>query len=306
MEREEGNLRKKEIIDVEIRILKLVNHANVIKLEAVYETSTQYLLVLQLITGGELFEQIVEITHYSEADASRIVRQILEGVDHMHKNLIVHRDLKPENLLLSSKEDPNAKVLITDFGLSAIMVSAEERLKRAVGTPGYLAPEVLFTLDTDEGYGLEVDAWGIGVIMYILLCGYPPFYGEDDDAVYDKICDCDYSFQEEYWGNISDQAKDLIRRFLTLDPTQRITPAQALEHPWIQSCAYTVPLPDTTIASIKSFNARRRFKAAITGVLAMQKFLQGMPMITTSKHRASHLNLLDLAKQEAAKKAAQQ
>ena len=298
MDREDNNPRKKEIIDVEIRILKLCDrgHPNVINLEAVYETSTQYLLVLQLITGGELFEQIVEIVHYSEADASRIVKQILEGVSHMHSKLIVHRDLKPENLLLSAKDDPNASVLITDFGLSAIMTSKEERLKRAVGTPGYLAPEVLFTLDTDEGYGLEVDACGIGVIMYILLCGFPPFYGEDDDAVYDKICDCDYSFPEEYWGNISADAKDLIRKFLTLDPTSRVTPDEALNHPWIKACTSSAPLPESTIASIKSFNARRKFKAAITGVIAMQKFLQGMPMITTSKHRTSHINLLDLVK----------
>jgi len=179
------------------------------------------------------------------------------------------------------------------------MTSKEERLKRAVGTPGYLAPEVLFTLDTDEGYGLEVDAWGIGVIMYILLCGFPPFYGEDDDAVYDKICDRDFSFPEEYWGNISAEAKELINGFLTLEPKDRITPKQALEHPWISSCAYTVPLPSENIEAIKKFNARRRFRGAILATMAMQRFLSNGAFVLTSKHRVpSSANLLDIPKKQ--------
>mmetsp|Transcript_7682 Transcript_7682/g.11629 ORF Transcript_7682/g.11629 Transcript_7682/m.11629 type:complete len:354 (+) Transcript_7682:922-1983(+) len=279
MDREDGNERKKEIIEVEIEILKLCNHPNIVNLRSVYETPDQYKLVLERITGGELFDKIVEIVHYSEADAAALISQILEGVQHLHSKNIVHRDLKPENLLLSSKDDKNARVLVTDFGLSAIQKN-NKPLKRAVGTPGYLAPEVLFTLDTDEGYGKEVDLWGIGVIMYILLCGFPPFYGDDDDEVYDKICDGEYDFPSPYWDQISDAAKDLINRFLTIDPQKRITTQQALEHEWIANCPANQRIPKANIEEIKKFNARRRFRGAILATMAMTKFTKGLPMIT--------------------------
>jgi len=268
MTKEEHNPRKKEIIDVEIEILKRVDHQHVVKLFDLYETSTEYFLVLQLITGGELFDRIVELVHYSEKDASEIVKKIVLGVHHLHSKQIVHRDLKPENLLLSSK-DPDANVLITDFGLSAILPQGE-RLYRAVGTPGYLAPEVLETLDTGEGYTQEVDLWGIGVIMYILLCGFPPFYGEDDDEIYDKICEGYFEYPSPYWDDISDEAKDLIDKLLVLDPKVRYNCEQVLNHKWITDNTRTDVL-GSTIAELKKFNARRKLRKGIFSVIAAQK-----------------------------------
>mmetsp|Transcript_22317 Transcript_22317/g.62670 ORF Transcript_22317/g.62670 Transcript_22317/m.62670 type:complete len:373 (+) Transcript_22317:95-1213(+) len=272
MDKEEDNARKKEIIDIEIEILKRVNHTHVVKLADIYETDTQYSLVLQLITGGELFDRIVELVHYSEKDASEIVKKILLGVEHLHHRQVVHRDLKPENLLLSSK-DPDANVLITDFGLSAI-VPEGKRLYRAVGTPGYLAPEVLETLDTEEGYGREVDLWGIGVIMYILLCGFPPFYGDDDDEVYDKICEGYYEYPSPYWDEISDDAKDLIDHLLVLDPTKRYSCEAALNHKWIKDNTHTESMAHT-IEELKKFNARRKLRKAMLSVIAMSKLTKG-------------------------------
>eukprot|EP00009_Paramoeba_aestuarina_P005960 CAMPEP_0201508350 /NCGR_PEP_ID=MMETSP0161_2-20130828/1746_1 /ASSEMBLY_ACC=CAM_ASM_000251 /TAXON_ID=180227 /ORGANISM="Neoparamoeba aestuarina, Strain SoJaBio B1-5/56/2" /LENGTH=362 /DNA_ID=CAMNT_0047902989 /DNA_START=98 /DNA_END=1186 /DNA_ORIENTATION=- len=272
MEKEENNPRKKEIIDIEIEILKRVNHTHVVKLTDIYETKTHYYLVLQLITGGELFDRIVELVHYSEKDASEIVKKIVLGVQHLHTKSIVHRDLKPENLLLSSKES-DANVLITDFGLSAILPEGE-RLYRAVGTPGYLAPEVLETLDTGDGYKHEVDLWGVGVIMYILLCGFPPFYGDDDDEVYDKICDGFFEYPSPYWDDISDDAKDLIDHLLVLDPAKRFSSEDVLNHRWIANNTRTEVLQGT-IAELKKFNARRKLRKGIFSVIAMQKLTKG-------------------------------
>jgi len=282
MTKENNNARKKEIIDVEIEILKRVNHQHVVKLYDLFETEDKYFLVLQLITGGELFDRIVELIHYSEKDASEIVKKIVMGVQHLHSKQVVHRDLKPENLLLSSK-DPDANVLITDFGLSAIMPE-DQRLYRAVGTPGYLAPEVLETLDTGAGYRQEVDLWGIGVIMYILLCGFPPFYGEDDDEIYDKICDGSFEFPSPYWDGISDDAKDLIDHLLVLNSVKRYTCEQVLEHRWITENTRTEGLA-STIAELKKFNARRKLRKGIFSVIAAQKFSKGFPGATKGAPR---------------------
>jgi len=244
----------------------------VVKLADLYETETEYFLVLQLITGGELFDRIVELVHYSEKDASEIVKKIILGVQHLHSKQVVHRDLKPENLLLSSK-DPDANVLITDFGLSAILPEGK-RLFRAVGTPGYLAPEVLETLDTGEGYTEEVDLWGVGVIMYILLCGFPPFYGEDDDEIYDKICDGYFEYPSPYWDGISADARDLIDNLLVLDPKKRFSSEDVLNHKWISSNTRTEVL-GTAITELKKFNARRKLRKGIFSVIAMQKLTKG-------------------------------
>jgi len=253
-----------------------------VKLYDLYETETEYFLVLQLITGGELFDRIVELVHYSEKDASEIVKKIVLGVQHLHSKKIVHRDLKPENLLLTTKE-PDANVLITDFGLSAILLEGQ-KLYRAVGTPGYLAPEVLETLDTSEGYTEEVDLWGVGVIMYILLCGFPPFYGEDDDEIYDKICEGYFEYPSPYWDNISDDAKSLIDHLLVLDPHTRYTSEQVLNHKWIAENTRTDVL-GATISELRKFNARRKLRKGIYSVIAMQKLTKGFRLSQNESFR---------------------
>jgi len=277
---DEGDLKKDQIIKTEIEILKRVDHPHVVKMEEVFEMDDEIILVLQLITGGELFEKIVEKTFYTEKDASKVIRQILEGLQAMHNHQVVHRDLKPENLLLSTNDD-DADVLITDFGLSAVLPEDGDKLLHdAVGTPSYIAPEILIALDTPQGYSYEVDVWGVGVIMYILLCGFTPFFGEDDDEIYDKIEEGEYSFPSPYWDKISSEAKDLIQQCFILDRNERITINDMLKHPWI--CEHHQPdiALDETLKELAKFNARRKFKSAVKGLIAVQKFAAKAPRRT--------------------------
>jgi len=264
--------RRMEIIMVEINILKSVHHQNIVQLKDIFETKTHFYIVMEIISGGELFEKIVELTHYSEKDASKLTAQVLAGISHLHSRRVVHRDLKPENLLLSSKE-LNADVKITDFGLSEIFEENQPiKMDRAVGTPSYLAPEVLLLLENGVPYSQEVDLWAVGVILYILLCGFPPFYGETDDDIYDKIVEGTWSFIPPYWDHVSDSAKDLISKLLVLDPKQRLTAEQALAHPWISNQANNSEAHlNSTLEELKKFNARRKFKGAILAVKALSK-----------------------------------
>jgi len=263
--------RRMEIIMVEIRILKKAFHKNIVQLKDIFEDDKRFYIVMENISGGELFEKIVELTHYSEKEASQLIAQVLAGIHHLHTHGIVHRDLKPENLLLSTKE-PNADVKITDFGLSEVFEPGQPmEMSRAVGTPGYLAPEVLELLDTGIPYGKEVDLWSIGVILYILLCGFPPFHGDTEDEVYDKICAGEWEFLSPYWDEISDSAKDLISHLLVLDRKKRYTPEQALAHPWIAEGKAKETHLTTTVDQMKRFNARRKLKGAILAVKALSK-----------------------------------
>jgi len=232
IDKEKLGTKKMEMVEIEVEILRRVNHSNIIRLQDLFQTPDKYFIVLELITGGELFDKIVELTSYSEKDASHLMSKILGAIDHLHVNNIIHRDLKPENLLLSSK-DTDAEPKVTDFGLSCI-ISNNEKLTKAVGTPGYIAPEILLTLDEElDGYSREVDLWSTGVIMYILLCGYPPFYAEEDDQVFDLIISGKFDFPEAQWKSISSSAKDLISHLLDTDPKKRYTAKQAIQHPWI-------------------------------------------------------------------------
>merc|ERR1712063_102391 len=264
---------KQKIIDTEINILRQVSHPHVVKLKEIFEDDEDIILVLQLITGGELFERIVEKNFYTEEDARKVVRQILTGLEALHAKNVVHRDLKPENLLLSDKSD-EADVLITDFGLSAILPVDGSGVADAVGTPSYIAPEILIALDTGTGYGTEVDVWGVGVITYILLCGFVPFYGEDEDEVYDRIEDGDYSFPSPYWDKISSEAKDFVSGCFHLDRNQRLTIQGALNHPWMLTAVPEVSLNEC-LEEMAKFNARRKFKSAVKGLIAVQKFSSG-------------------------------
>jgi len=264
--------KRMEIIQVEIDILKVVNHDNVVKLKDIFETDTHFYIIMEVISGGELFDKIVELTHYSEKEAARLTAQILRGIAHLHEKRIIHRDLKPENLLLSSKS-LDAVIKITDFGLSKIFQEDEQELGyNAVGTPGYIAPEVLNLLDTGEPYSREIDLWAVGVILYILLCGFPPFHGEDEEEVYDKITAGDWVFLSPYWDPVSKEAKDLIEKLLNLDPRARLTASQALAHPWIAHYETNSEAHlNEAIVQLKKFNAKRKFRGAILAVKALAK-----------------------------------
>ncbi|CAD5114420.1 DgyrCDS3553 [Dimorphilus gyrociliatus] len=191
---------KEDALENEITVLRKLKHPNIVQLLDVYEDKKSVYLVMELVTGGELFDRIVEKGSYTERDASNLIRQVLEAVDFMHSTGIVHRDLKPENLLYENKTE-ESKIMISDFGLSRFEDSG--CMATACGTPGYVAPEVL----AQRPYGKEVDVWSIGVIAYILLCGYPPFYDENDAELFRQILKAEYEFDAPYWDEISDSGK---------------------------------------------------------------------------------------------------
>jgi len=217
----------------EIEIMKKVNHKNILKLFETFEDDDSVYIVMELVRGSELFDRIVEKGFYSEKNAMNVVSQILEAVAYLHSQGVAHRDLKPENLLCSGV-DENEIVKIADFGLSKVQTE-EDILSTSCGTPGYVAPEVLLC----ESYGLSVDMWGIGIITYILLAGYPPFYDEnnpqDDTALFEKVINVDYDLDDECWDDVSELAKDFIRKLLVKEPNERMTAQQALNHAWFQS-----------------------------------------------------------------------
>uniref|UniRef100_A0A3B5AE67 Calcium/calmodulin-dependent protein kinase type 1D-like n=1 Tax=Stegastes partitus TaxID=144197 RepID=A0A3B5AE67_9TELE len=223
-------LKKKHLaysnLENEIKVLRRINHENVVGLEDFYESRTHYYLVMQLVSGGELFDRIIDKGVYTEKDASKVINQVLQAVSYLHKNSIVHRDLKPENLLYYNT-DENAKIMVSDFGLSKTLEHGV--MSTACGTPGYVAPEVL----AQKPYSKTVDCWSIGVITYILLSGYPPFFEENETRLFSKIMRAEYAFHSPFWDDISESAKDFIRNMMEKNPTKRFTTEQALRHPWI-------------------------------------------------------------------------
>lgn len=227
-------------------------------------------LVFDLVTGGELFEDIVAREYYSEADASHCIQQILEAVLHCHQMGVVHRDLKPENLLLASK-CKGAAVKLADFGLAIEVQGDQQAWFGFAGTPGYLSPEVL----RKEAYGKPVDIWACGVILYILLVGYPPFWDEDQHKLYQQIKAGAYDFPSPEWDTVTPEAKNLINQMLTINPAKRITAHEALKHPWVcqRSTVASMMHRQETVECLKKFNARRKLKGAIlTTMLATRNF----------------------------------
>ncbi|XP_029305078.1 calcium/calmodulin-dependent protein kinase type II delta chain isoform X3 [Cottoperca gobio] len=276
--------RDHQKLDREARICRLLKHPNIVRLhDSISEEGFHY-LVFDLVTGGELFEDIVAREYYSEADASHCINQILESVSHIHQHDIVHRDLKPENLLLASKMK-GAAVKLADFGL-AIEVQAEQQAWFGfAGTPGYLSPEVL----RKDPYGKPVDIWACGVILYILLVGYPPFWDEDQHKLYQQIKAGAYDFPSPEWDTVTPEAKNLINQMLTINPAKRITSDQAIKHPWVcqRSTVASMMHRQETVECLRKFNARRKLKGAIlTTMLVSRNFSVGRqhtsPAATTS------------------------
>ncbi|XP_050573659.1 calcium/calmodulin-dependent protein kinase type II alpha chain isoform X15 [Bombus affinis] len=257
-------------LEREARICRKLQHPNIVRLHDSIQEENHHYLVFDLVTGGELFEDIVAREFYSEADASHCIQQILESVHHCHHNGVVHRDLKPENLLLASKAK-GAAVKLADFGLAIEVQGEAQAWFGFAGTPGYLSPEVL----KKEPYGKPVDIWACGVILYILLVGYPPFWDEDQHRLYAQIKAGSYDYPSPEWDTVTPEAKNLINQMLTVNPSKRITASEALKHPWIcqRERVASVVHRQETVDCLKKFNARRKLKGAIlTTMLATRNF----------------------------------
>ncbi|XP_035848292.1 calcium/calmodulin-dependent protein kinase type II subunit gamma-like isoform X21 [Sander lucioperca] len=276
--------RDHQKLEREARICRLLKHPNIVRLhDSISEEGFHY-LVFDLVTGGELFEDIVAREYYSEADASHCINQILESVSHIHQHDIVHRDLKPENLLLASKMK-GAAVKLADFGLAIEVQGDQQAWFGFAGTPGYLSPEVL----RKDPYGKPVDIWACGVILYILLVGYPPFWDEDQHKLYQQIKAGAYDFPSPEWDTVTPEAKNLINQMLTINPAKRITADQAIMHPWVcqRSTVASMMHRQETVECLRKFNARRKLKGAIlTTMLVTRNFSVGRqhtsPAATTS------------------------
>ncbi|TRY91940.1 hypothetical protein DNTS_029644 [Danionella cerebrum] len=262
-ERKTGNfyalkcVKKKQLhhsnLENEIRVLRRIKHSNVVGLEDFYESRTHYYLVMELVSGGELFDRILDRGVYTEKDASAVINQVLQAVSYLHQNSIVHRDLK-----------------MADHGV----------MSTACGTPGYVgtrrtanvyserraSPEVL----AQKPYSKAVDCWSIGVITYILLCGYPPFYEDNETRLFSKIMKAEYAFHTPYWDDISESAKDFIRHMLEKNPSKRFTTEQALSHPWIiGDTAHNDNILHSVCEQIQKNFAKSKWKRAINATVVV-------------------------------------
>ncbi|XP_035691989.1 phosphorylase b kinase gamma catalytic chain, skeletal muscle/heart isoform-like isoform X1 [Branchiostoma floridae] len=267
----------------EVTILQMVSrNANIIQLVDVFECTTFIFLVFELIKGGELFDYLTEVVELSERETRFVMRQLFEVVKFLHDLNIVHRDLKPENILIQGK----LEIKVSDFGF-AVRLKEEQLLKELCGTPGYLAPEVLkcSMIDGFAGYGKEVDMWACGVIMYTLLAGQPPFWHRKQMMLLRNIMEGNYNFDGPEWEDISHTSKDLIAHLLIVDPKNRFTAEQALQHPFFESIEYAVwaekrlrksRSPRKTPSEKGKFDAKSKFKAAIAAVCATQRLQAGL------------------------------
>ncbi|XP_032314825.1 calcium/calmodulin-dependent protein kinase type 1 isoform X1 [Camelus ferus] len=264
---------KEGSMENEIAVLHKIKHPNIVALDDIYESGGHLYLIMQLVSGGELFDRIVEKGFYTERDASRLIFQ-------------------PENLLYYSL-DEDSKIMISDFGLSK-MEDPSSVLSTACGTPGYVAPEVL----AQKPYSKAVDCWSIGVIAYILLCGYPPFYDENDAKLFEQILKAEYEFDSPYWDDISDSAKDFIRHLMEKDPEKRFTCEQALQHPWIAGdTALDKNIHQSVSEQIKKNFAKSKWKQAFnaTAVVRHMRKLQLGTSQDGQGQTASHGELLTSA-----------
>ncbi|XP_027926280.1 calcium-dependent protein kinase 32 [Vigna unguiculata] len=248
----------------EVEIMRhLPQHPNIVTLKDTYEDDNAVHLVMELCEGGELFDRIVARGHYTERAAAAVTKTIVEVVQMCHKHGVMHRDLKPENFLFANKKETAALKTI-DFGLS-VFFKPGERFNEIVGSPYYMAPEVL-----KRNYGPEVDIWSAGVILYILLCGVPPFWAETEQGVAQAIIRSVVDFKRDPWPKVSDNAKDLVKKMLDPDPRRRLTAQEVLDHPWLQNAkkAPNVSLGETVRARLKQFSVMNKLKKRALRVIA--------------------------------------
>ncbi|KAI8357515.1 kinase-like domain-containing protein [Mortierella sp. GBAus27b] len=274
---------KAAMMDTEIAVLSQVRHPNCVSLLAKFEDEHAYYLVTEMAEGGELFDQLLKKGHYTERDAARLIHEVLLGVEYLHSVGIVHRDLKPENLLFMDKTE-NSRLVITDFGLSKILTNGNHVLMTACGTPGYVAPEVLEQI----GHGKPVDLWSTGVIAYTLLCGYTPFWGEDQPTLFENIIAGQYEYEDEYWKYISDEAKSFIDTLLVRPAERRTTATQALAHPWLSMMLEQgVNLAPGVRQNISAVNAKRAFRKTVQAVSVVRRLQAAGRMHAAARMQAT-------------------
>jgi len=259
-----------------------LDHPNVVKLLEAYESKSSVYLVMELVTGGELFDRIVEKGSYTEKDAADLIKQVLSAVAYMHSSGVVHRDLKPENLLYHSP-DEDSKIMISDFGLSKMEDSGI--MATACGTPGYVAPEVL----AQKPYGKEVDVWSIGVISYILLCGYPPFYDENDANLFAQILKGEFEFDSPYWDDISQEAKEFIRSLMCVDVDKRLSCEDAIAHSWISGAKGDRNIHASVSEQLRKNFAKSRWKQAYNAI-AVSRQMKLLALNSSNKSSRENSN----------------
>ena len=261
-----------ERFQTEVKILQTLDHPNIIKLYEYFEDEKNVYLLTEMCSGGELFDKIIEKEFFEEKYAARIFKQILNAINYCHKLDIAHRDLKPENFLYETKKE-DAEIKVIDFGLSKICHTKNtgkiERLKTRAGTPYYISPEVLA-----GNYDKSCDLWSAGCIMYILLCGYPPFYGDDDQEILRMVQKGKYDFDGEEWEEISKEAKDLIKKLIT-KPERRLTAQEALDHKWFKiqlkgDDAQPKYLKKRNLNAFKKFMKGQKLQQAALTAIAVQ------------------------------------
>jgi len=252
----------------EIAIMKMMDHPNIIRLFETFQDTRNIYLVMELCAGGELFDKIIESGHFTEAQAAILMQHIVKAMYYMHSNHVCHRDLKPENFLFLTKEAIEKNTLkIIDFGLSCTF-EANVVLTTKAGTPYYVAPQVLA-----GKYDQLSDLWSCGVIMYVMLCGYPPFFGETDAEVLSKVRLGNFSFNQADWKNVSEDAKNLIRNLLKMNPKDRYTAEQTLNHDWIKNKAPQATnacLQQNQLDNLRSFRSQNKLKKVALQVIANQ------------------------------------
>eukprot|EP00930_Biecheleria_cincta_P014487 TRINITY_DN1243_c0_g1_i2.p1 TRINITY_DN1243_c0_g1~~TRINITY_DN1243_c0_g1_i2.p1 ORF type:complete len:503 (-),score=138.31 TRINITY_DN1243_c0_g1_i2:211-1719(-) len=263
-----SQMKNAERFKQEIAIMKMMDHPNIIKLYESFEDHRNIYLVMELCLGGELFDKIIELGHFTEVQAALLMQQIIRAIYYMHENSICHRDLKPENFLFANKDNIEKNFLkIIDFGLSC-KFEKDQMLTTKAGTPYYVAPQVL-----NGKYDQQSDIWSCGVIMYVLLCGYPPFFGDSDHEVLAKVRLGNFNFSPSDWKNVSDDAKNLIRMMLKMNPKERYSAEMALNHEWIKNKApraQNVPLQSNFVDKLRGFRSQNKLKKAALHIIAGQ------------------------------------
>ena len=256
-----------ELLVNEISVLSKLSHPNIMQLYEIFDDNTNIYIVSEYCKGGELFDIISNRGNFSEKDACIIMKQLMSAICYSHQNNIVHRDLKPENILMDN-DNNDLTIKIIDWGC-AQTIKTTKQSNKADGTAYYIAPEVL-----KGEYNEKCDIWACGVIFYILLCGYPPFNGETDDEIYLDVLKGEFEFPEEDWSEVSDEAKNLIKKMLTKDVNKRISALDSMQDPWFKKFeakeTYDKKLAKNVLKNMKKFKKHRTLEKTIISFIINQ------------------------------------